>query len=161
MHMSELESRIRQRAYAIWEQSGRPEGCERQHWEQAAREVLTSARTSEGTEPKATKGRIPAKSAGAKSRTRKAAERQLVSTTEKAASAAFSYPTLAELWAGQRMRRRIGGAPTSFSSRTASSMAFMYWAMAKLRILGGPSETKVHFRVRNQHDHLPSDETFH
>lgn len=73
MHMSELESRIRQRAYAIWEQSGRPEGCERQHWEQAAREVLASSRTSAATETTAAKTRGPAKSAGAKARTRKAA----------------------------------------------------------------------------------------
>jgi hypothetical protein len=73
MHMSELETRIRQRAYAIWEQSGRPEGCERQHWEQAAREILASGRTSEAAEAKPAKSRAPAKSAGAKSRVRKAA----------------------------------------------------------------------------------------
>ncbi len=40
MHMSQVESWIRDRAYSIWEQEGRPEGCERRHWEQAAREVM-------------------------------------------------------------------------------------------------------------------------
>jgi hypothetical protein len=33
------EERIRDRAYALWEQEGRPQGREREHWEQAAREV--------------------------------------------------------------------------------------------------------------------------
>ena len=71
MHMYELESQIRQRAYAIWEQSGRPEGCERQHWEQAAREILASGRLAAEAAP--AKARRAAKSAGAKSRARKAA----------------------------------------------------------------------------------------
>ncbi|MBF0373139.1 MAG: DUF2934 domain-containing protein [Alphaproteobacteria bacterium] len=38
--MDELEDRIRQRAYELWEQEGRPEGRALQHWDQAAREVL-------------------------------------------------------------------------------------------------------------------------
>ncbi|MEJ6844738.1 DUF2934 domain-containing protein [Sinorhizobium fredii] len=33
------EELIRRRAYAIWEQEGRPEGQELRHWEQAAREM--------------------------------------------------------------------------------------------------------------------------
>lgn len=32
------ENRIRQRAYEIWEQEGRPEGRHAEHWEQACRE---------------------------------------------------------------------------------------------------------------------------
>jgi hypothetical protein len=71
MHMSELDAQIRQRAYAIWEESGRPEGCERQHWEQAAREVLSSGRKAGDAQP--AKGRRVAKTAGAKGRARKAA----------------------------------------------------------------------------------------
>ena len=31
--------RIRQRAFEIWEQAGRPEGEHEQHWHQAAREI--------------------------------------------------------------------------------------------------------------------------
>jgi hypothetical protein len=38
-----LDERIRRRAYEIWEESGRPEGMESQHWEQAAREIAASA----------------------------------------------------------------------------------------------------------------------
>ena len=33
------EDRIRQRAYALWEQEGRPEGRDRHHWEQASGEM--------------------------------------------------------------------------------------------------------------------------
>jgi hypothetical protein len=36
------EATIRERAYAIWEEEGRPNGCELQHWERAYREILTS-----------------------------------------------------------------------------------------------------------------------
>jgi len=33
------DPRIRERAYAIWEREGRPEGQHLQHWEQATREI--------------------------------------------------------------------------------------------------------------------------
>jgi hypothetical protein len=33
------EDIIRQRAYRIWEEEGRPEGRDRLHWDQAAREL--------------------------------------------------------------------------------------------------------------------------
>jgi hypothetical protein len=33
------EERVRQRAYELWEQQGKPEGCESEHWEQACREI--------------------------------------------------------------------------------------------------------------------------
>ena len=36
---SEKEDRIRRRAYELWEQEGRPQGREWDHWVQAAREV--------------------------------------------------------------------------------------------------------------------------
>jgi hypothetical protein len=39
----DLDEQIRRRAYEIWEESGRPEGMESQHWEQAAREIAASA----------------------------------------------------------------------------------------------------------------------
>jgi hypothetical protein len=35
----EREERIRRRAHQIWEASGRPIGQEREHWEQAVREI--------------------------------------------------------------------------------------------------------------------------
>lgn len=37
--MPDTETLIRERAYAIWEASGRPAGRDRDHWFQAAKEV--------------------------------------------------------------------------------------------------------------------------
>ncbi|SIR40031.1 Protein of unknown function [Rhizobium sp. RU20A] len=37
-----LESRIRNRAYAIWEAEGHPHGEEQRHWEMARLEVLSA-----------------------------------------------------------------------------------------------------------------------
>jgi hypothetical protein len=31
--------RVRERAYALWERGGRPDGCDRQHWLQAEAEL--------------------------------------------------------------------------------------------------------------------------
>jgi hypothetical protein len=36
------ESRVRERAYLIWEAEGRPEGKAAEHWSKALREVTTS-----------------------------------------------------------------------------------------------------------------------
>ena len=33
------QHRIRQRAHAIWESHGHPDGSDREHWEQATREI--------------------------------------------------------------------------------------------------------------------------
>jgi hypothetical protein len=33
------EERIRQRAYAIWQREGQPDGSHQQHWDQAAAEI--------------------------------------------------------------------------------------------------------------------------
>jgi hypothetical protein len=41
------EQRIRQRAYEIWEELGRPEGCADQHWSKAEREILANPPTQE------------------------------------------------------------------------------------------------------------------
>ncbi len=54
-----LHDRIKQRAYEIWEQEGRPEGREQHHWDRAAKEVLGGP-PSEGEHPHhATKGVNP------------------------------------------------------------------------------------------------------
>ncbi len=37
--MPDTESIIRERAYALWERSGRPHGRDKDHWFQAAKEV--------------------------------------------------------------------------------------------------------------------------
>ena len=56
MSMTQVDTLIRERAYAIWEREGRPEGRERQHWEQAAREVLAAGGAPKPS-PKPAKGR--------------------------------------------------------------------------------------------------------
>ncbi len=35
-----IEQRVRERAYAIWESEGRPQGRHREHWWRAEREIL-------------------------------------------------------------------------------------------------------------------------
>ena len=58
MSMTQIDNLIRERAYAIWEREGRPEGRERQHWEQAAREVLAAGEAPKpSAKPKAAKGK--------------------------------------------------------------------------------------------------------
>ena len=42
------EERIRERAYAIWEQQGRPEGGREEHWEQARREIEAEGDGAQG-----------------------------------------------------------------------------------------------------------------
>lgn len=37
--MPDIDAKIRQEAYHIWEREGRPDGRERDHWEQAVREL--------------------------------------------------------------------------------------------------------------------------
>ena len=36
---SDREERIRQRAYKLWEEAGRPEGTAQEHWERAAQDL--------------------------------------------------------------------------------------------------------------------------
>jgi hypothetical protein len=42
MNAAPHETAIRRRAYAIWEEEGRPDGREWDHWERASQEVLRS-----------------------------------------------------------------------------------------------------------------------
>lgn len=35
----DMEERVRQRAHELWEQAGRPEGQQEQHWRQASQEI--------------------------------------------------------------------------------------------------------------------------
>ena len=48
---------IRLRAYEIWEMRGRPVGMEKQHWEQAERELLDAAPTLASAAPVASAAR--------------------------------------------------------------------------------------------------------
>ncbi|HYD98562.1 MAG TPA: DUF2934 domain-containing protein [Alphaproteobacteria bacterium] len=47
-----MEDRIRERAYQLWEEAGRPDGAHDQHWEEARRQIeaesVTGAAGSDG-----------------------------------------------------------------------------------------------------------------
>lgn len=43
----EIESKIRERAHAIWEAQGHPEGLAEEHWRQAAAEVAQAKNVAE------------------------------------------------------------------------------------------------------------------
>ncbi|MER9756674.1 DUF2934 domain-containing protein [Mesorhizobium sp. M0166] len=47
--MTDRQERIRQRAHAIWEQAGRPDGAHQQHWDQATAEIDAEIATKEKT----------------------------------------------------------------------------------------------------------------
>jgi hypothetical protein len=65
--MPDTEIAVRERAYAIWEAAGRPQGRDRDHWFQAVRELSMPAIPAPGA---VTRLRQAAKAA-AKSATRK------------------------------------------------------------------------------------------
>ena len=48
---SQNEDRIRARAHQLWEAEGRPHGRDREHWEQAAREIENETGTSSTDRP--------------------------------------------------------------------------------------------------------------
>jgi hypothetical protein len=43
MSQGEHEKKVQERAYAIWESEGRPDGRHEQHWQDAVREVASAA----------------------------------------------------------------------------------------------------------------------
>jgi hypothetical protein len=63
------EARIRRRAYELWEESGRPEGQEAEHWAQASRDV--DAASGPGVAGSAQAARRVAKAVGAKPSSRR------------------------------------------------------------------------------------------
>ncbi|MFC7051145.1 DUF2934 domain-containing protein [Hansschlegelia quercus] len=48
--MDELTQKIRERAFQLWEEAGRPEGQEDEHWAQAERDIRGSGDESESEE---------------------------------------------------------------------------------------------------------------
>lgn len=68
MQIAQQETWIRERAYAIWEQEGRPAGREHQHWYQAACEMGDSAPISLPGKKAAARSGTAAKSRPAKAR---------------------------------------------------------------------------------------------
>jgi len=61
-------NRIRQRAHAIWESQGRPHGADREHWDQATREIDAADATVAENKParRAAKPKAAAKPAAAR-----------------------------------------------------------------------------------------------
>jgi hypothetical protein len=61
MMLDAREERIRARAHALWEADGKPEGRDREHWEQAAKlvdeEERETARANAHPEPSAREGK--------------------------------------------------------------------------------------------------------
>jgi hypothetical protein len=49
------QERIRKRAHAIWESHGRPHGSDREHWEQATREIDAQDASAKSKKPAAAK----------------------------------------------------------------------------------------------------------
>jgi hypothetical protein len=47
MQGQDHEEQIKARAYQIWEEEGRPEGRDREHWDQATREIMGDAGTGQ------------------------------------------------------------------------------------------------------------------
>jgi hypothetical protein len=64
--MPDREQRIRERAHSLWEQEGRPEGRDREHWERAMREIDDEAMQAGGhTGSLSSRNEIPAAGVGA------------------------------------------------------------------------------------------------
>jgi hypothetical protein len=70
------QHRIRQRAHAIWESQGRPHGQDREHWDQATREVdaadVSASRKKPAGAAATTKPKAPAKAPAKKAPATKA-----------------------------------------------------------------------------------------
>ncbi len=81
--MAENEDRIRQRAYEIWEQEGRPQGEDMRHWLQAFQEIAAGADTDSqpARKPRAKKDPGSAKAAKPKAAAKAKGGAQSVPTT--------------------------------------------------------------------------------
>jgi len=67
---ADLEERIRERAYAIWQEAGCPQGCDQDHWLRAERELAATAKPA-AKRRAGTAAKAPAGETGRKPRTRK------------------------------------------------------------------------------------------
>lgn len=67
----DVEQRIRERAYAIWQEKGCPEGSDHEHWFLAEQEVAGASAAA--VAPKANGKKAPKAAAERKPRARKAA----------------------------------------------------------------------------------------
>ncbi|MBW4329278.1 DUF2934 domain-containing protein [Stakelama sp. CBK3Z-3] len=69
----ELEQRIRDRAYAIWQEEGEPHGRSEEHWAKARAEFENAVAKGAKSPPKSRAPEAPAKPVKAKSAHKKAA----------------------------------------------------------------------------------------
>lgn len=91
--MATHEERIRQRAYEIWEQEGRPHGDDLKHWMQAFKEIA-----ERGDPARAKAARTKKAAAAANTNTPAAKKKSSASADEKkSASASQSVSTLSKL----------------------------------------------------------------
>jgi hypothetical protein len=51
MEQQALEARIRERAHRLWEEEGKPEGRNREHWAEAERQVMIEQGMGEPVDP--------------------------------------------------------------------------------------------------------------
>jgi hypothetical protein len=81
--MTDREDRIRQRAYEIWEQEGRPQGEDMRHWLQAFQEISASvdADSQPARKPRAKKATATDKTAKPKVASKSKGGSQSVPTT--------------------------------------------------------------------------------
>jgi hypothetical protein len=79
--MSDMEERIRARAYELWEADGRPEGCEERHWHEAEAQVRAEIEAEEAEEA------VAAQPAKPKARTKAAAAEKKPVAAKKVAAA--------------------------------------------------------------------------
>jgi DUF2934 family protein len=73
MQTAHIEVQIRERAYALWEQEGRPEGREWDHWVRAASEVVSPASEPAMEAAEAASAKKPARKAASKPKAKKTA----------------------------------------------------------------------------------------
>lgn len=88
--MATHEDRIRQRAYEIWEQEGRPHGDDLKHWMQAFKEI------AEGGDPARAKAARTKKAAAAASRPAAKKKSSASAEEKKSDPASQSVPTLSK-----------------------------------------------------------------
>jgi Protein of unknown function (DUF2934) len=84
---AELQSRIRERAYAIWEREGRKHGSDQDHWREAEREIAQEkAEAPKPSAPKVTRSRTKSSPSG------EPAKAESAGTTAEAAEVTTAAP---------------------------------------------------------------------
>lgn len=88
----DLDKRIQERAYEIWESEGRPQGRSHEHWEQARAE-FTDARSEAGAGSAAARKKSLGKKASPAAKTKPASARGAKGATKQPASSAGASKT--------------------------------------------------------------------